>query len=86
MRLLSILCATIMAIATAIFHYLYRSTLLFALWRVAVTWIGFLALILIVNYFWELVIGPQSLPVIENTQGRRTLELISRPEDDDYFR
>ena len=86
MRLWSFLLSTLLAVAVLVFHVLKHSTWSFAFWRVSVTWIGLMLLCYGLDRFLSYVFGPPVPPPTPNILGQRPLELISRPEDDEYFR
>jgi len=86
MRLWATLLASALAVAATVFHMRYQSSLPFATLRVLVIWFGIAALCLVVNHFWQIAVGNLRFPEMENTDHHRRLDLVSRPEDDDYFR
>ena len=86
MRFVVFLFSTIMAIITVIFHVVYKSTLLFALLRVALIWIGCAIIISLTSYLLEIVIGQYAISLSGEGDLRRSFSLVSQPEDDEYFR
>ena len=78
--------ATALTLVCLIYHLIKRSSWWFITLHMVIVWCWCAALVLILGFALRVIIGAEEQHHESGYQRRKQLDLVTRPEDDEFFR